>query len=427
MNILFLTLCGIGSLEERGIYTDLLREFRGRGHRIYALTPVERREGRDTYTIKEENALIFRIRTGNIQKTGIIEKGISTMTLDRLFLRTVRRCLAHVRFGLVLYSTPPITFGKTVEYVKQRDGAGTFLLLKDIFPQNAVDLGMMTVDGFGGVLYRYFRRKEKKLYHISDYIGCMSEKNVEYVLDHNPELEERNRKAQRRHGREIVGICSNSLEPVDKRISDREREEVRDRYGIPKDRTVFLYGGNLGRPQGIEFMLKCFHNLRDNKDLYFLLVGSGTEVPRIQRYLERYRPENIRLYGWLPTEEYDSVAAACDVGMIFLDHRFTIPNFPSRILGYMSAGLPVLACTDACTDLGRVIRENGIGWWCESHSVEEFQKAVKAALAADRKVAGAAAYECMKEKYNVGICCGQILACMEKGKGTFEAGCHGKE
>ena len=92
---------------------------------------------------------------------------------------------ADIKFDLILYSTPPITFYKAIEYVKKRDGAKTYLLLKDIFPQNAVDLGMMSKTGLKGLIYKYFRKKEKKLYAISDKIGCMSQANVDYVLKHN--------------------------------------------------------------------------------------------------------------------------------------------------------------------------------------------------------------------------------------------------
>ncbi len=68
------------------------------------------------------------------------------------------------------------------------------------------------------------------------------------------------------------------------------------------------------------------------------------------------------------------VMAACDVGLIFLDHRFTIPNFPSRILSYMEGKMPVLAATDPNTDVGTVIEEGKFGYWCESNDSEKFVK-----------------------------------------------------
>ena len=47
---------------------------------------------------------------------------------------------------------------------------------------------MLSNSGLKGLLYMFFRAKEKKLYALSDYIGCMSPANVEYVLRQNPEI-----------------------------------------------------------------------------------------------------------------------------------------------------------------------------------------------------------------------------------------------
>ena len=169
----------------------------------------------------------------------LIEKGISTITLEDRFVAGIKKYFSGSSFDLVLYSTPPITFCRAVEFVKRRDNAKTYLLLKDIFPQNAVDIGMMSKSGVKGLIYRYFRKKEKKLYAISDYIGCMSQANVDYVLKHNPEINP-----------DIVEVCPNSIEVVDMRVDSATRSEMRRKYGIPLDKKVFVYGGNLGKPQG---------------------------------------------------------------------------------------------------------------------------------------------------------------------------------
>ena len=91
-------------------------------------------------------------------------------------------------------------------------------------------------------------------------------------------------------------------------------------------------------------------------------------------YFRETNPKNMRLMKRLPKNDFDRMIAACDVGMIFLDHQFTIPNFPSRLLAYMQAGLPVLACTDTNSDIGKVITEGYFGWWCVS-TVRNFQNA----------------------------------------------------
>lgn len=369
MKILFLSLSDYNTVSDHGLYSDLLRCFINHGHEVYMVSPVERKKGKKTYLIRESGCTLLKLRIGNIQKTNKIEKGISLITIEPLFIWGIKKYFSDIKFDLLLYTTPPITFCKVVEYVKKRDGAKTYLLLKDIFPQNALDIGMMSDSGIKGILYRYFRRKEKRLYGISDYIGCMSEANVEYVLRHNPEVE-----------KEKVHVCPNSCEVRDMSVVFDERKRIRKKYGIPQDKRVFVYGGNLGKPQGIEFMLKCLHSQKRNEDVFFLIVGSGTEYGRIERYIEKYTLENIKLMEQLPKEDYDKMVGSCDVGMIFLDHRFTIPNFPSRLLSYLQAKLPVLAVTDPNTDLGEVIVENGFGWWCESSKESDFSKLIEKIL-----------------------------------------------
>ena len=383
MNILFLSLTSYDTLSKHNIYTDLLREFKKDGHKIYAVCPVQRRTKMPTRLIEEDGAAILQVRTGNITKANLIEKGLSTMMIGRQFIRAIKKHFGGVTFDLILYPTPPITLVSVVKYFKNKDHAKTYLMLKDIFPQNAVDIGMMSKSGVKGMLYKRFRRQEKELYEVSDRIGCMSQANCDYVLQHNPEVDPSK-----------VEICPNAVEVVDMRITAAERAEIREKYGIPNDRKVFVYGGNLGRPQGIPFLLDCLKAQAEKKNgAYFLIVGSGTEYGKLQAWFDGAKPENMKLMNRLPKEDYDKMVAGCDVGMVFLDHRFTIPNFPSRILSYMQAGLPILACTDPNTDVGRVITEGGFGWWCESNDAEAFSRTVEAAVSADCAAAGEKAYD----------------------------------
>jgi glycosyltransferase involved in cell wall biosynthesis len=276
-----------------------------------------------------------------------------------------------------------------VRYFKKRDGARTYLLLKDIFPQNAVDIGLMAKSGLKGLLYRYFRGKEKQLYALSDRIGCMSEANREYVIRNNPEVKP-----------EKVEVCPNSIEVMDMGISSEERAEMRDKYGIPLDKKVFVYGGNFGKPQDIPFVIRCLKTQLKNPNAFFLLVGDGTDFKKMEAFFQEEDPSNMKLLQRLPKEDYDRMVSACDVGMIFLDHRFTIPNFPSRLLIYMQAGLPVLCCTDTATDMGKIVTENNFGWWCESNDVAAFNKTVNSVLEADLNEAGQNAFQYLKHNYS---------------------------
>lgn len=390
MNILFLTLLDFNTIDERNIYTDLLREFYKNGHTVYVVSPVEKRKDQETKLLKSNKATILKLKIGNIQKTNIIEKGISTLLIEPQFISGIKKYFSDVKFDLVLYSTPPITFCNAIEFVKKRDGAKTYLLLKDIFPQNAVDIGMLTKSGVRGLIYKNFRKKEKKLYHISDYIGCMSPANVDYVIKNNPEIDP-----------SIVEVCPNSVDPIDLSVDQQTREIIRKKYDIPLDKTVFIYGGNLGKPQGIDFMIDCLKSQEQNDKVFFLIVGDGTEFDKIQNYIHTDNPKNVKLMKRLPKNDYDKMVGACDIGMIFLDHRFTIPNFPSRLLSYMQAKIPVLAVTDSNSDIGKVIVDGGFGWWCESDNVGKFRNCITDILQEDNLIRTKKVWSILQEKYDV--------------------------
>jgi len=389
MNILFLTLLGFDSIQEHNIYTDLLREFVKNEHYVCVISPVEKRWRQNTHIIEGKNSKILRLKIGNTQKTNIIEKGISTIMIEPQFKKAIKRYFSDVKFDLILYSTPPITLVGAIEYVKKRDNAKTYLLLKDIFPQNALDIGMMSTTGLRGIIYRHFRKQEKKLYAISDKIGCMSQANVDYVIKHNPEVDSQK-----------VEVCPNSIEVIDKSVDDIKKNEIRSKYGTPIDKTVFVYGGNLGKPQGIPFLIECLKACSEIDEAFFLIVGDGTEYGLLEEYANKANQHNLKLMKKLPKDDYDTMIGACDVGMIFLDHRFTIPNFPSRLLSYMQAKLPVLACTDPNTDIGNVIVEGGFGWWCESNSTDEFYRIIVSICNNELGIDRVVEHEYLKKHYS---------------------------
>lgn len=389
MNILFLTIGLFDSINQHGVHPDLLRSFKNEGHRVFAVSSRENRQGLPTELIDEDGAQTLKVRVGNITKTGVIEKGISTILIEKKYIAAIKKFFSGVKFDLVLYTTPPITLVGVVDYIKKRDNAKTYLMLKDIFPQNAVDIGMMCTHGLKGVLYRYFRIEEKRLYDISDMIGCMSQANVNYILKHNPQVKP-----------EKVEICPNCIEALDISMSDVERIAIREKYGIPTDKKVFVYGGNLGKPQDISFIIKCFKAVKD-KEAFFFIVGGGTEYGKLETFINEEKSKNVMLMKSLAKTDYDKILAACDVGLIFLDHRFTIPNFPSRLLDYMQASLPVLACTDPNTDVGKVIVEGDFGWWCESNSAREFDNKINNAMVSDLIGMEENSMSYLKEHYSV--------------------------
>lgn len=363
MNVVFITLGRIRDISEPGIYTDLMRKFRDEGHAVYVVVPFERGFGLETSLKEVDGVHLLGVKTWNVQQTSIIEKGIGTILLETQFKKAVRKYLSDISFDLILASTPPITFTGIIKYLKSRNPeAVSYLLLKDIFPQNAVDLGMFSK---GSLFYKYFRRKERRMYRLSDHIGCMSPANVRFLLKDNPELHE-----------EKIEIAPNSITIIEAKREEGCRVVVRQKYHLPVDKPIFIYGGNLGKPQGIDYVIACMDANKNRTDCHFLIVGGGTEYGKIENWYNKNCPQSVSVLSSLSQEEYDFLVASCDVGLIFLDHRFLVPNYPSRLLSYLRNGMPIIAATDVHSDVGVLAEQNGYGYWCESVRPEDFTACV---------------------------------------------------
>ncbi|MEI5993366.1 glycosyltransferase family 4 protein [Candidatus Enterococcus mansonii] len=392
MNILFLSLLDFNDLNQSSIYTDLLRKFVDNGHNVSIISPTERRNNQQTHMIELNScSRILKVRIGNIQKTNFIEKGLSTILIEQQYINAVKKYFSSMKFDLVIYATPPVTFEKVISFIKKRDGAASYLLLKDIFPQNAIDLGKLSIKS---PVYKFFRSKEIKLYKISDYIGTMSKGNLEYLLAHNPFLNAEN-----------IEINPNSIE-VKKEdnliLSLKEVSDLKSELSIPQNKILFLYGGNLGLPQGLDFLLDILVQVDLMDNVFFLIVGSGTEFKKIDRFIKQKKLSNVKILKTLPKKQYEKIEKIADVGLIFLDSRFTIPNIPSRMLGYMHEKKAILAATDTHTDLKEIINDGHFGLWCKNGDLEMFLEHILSLENEDfRNILGENGFTYLEKNYDV--------------------------
>lgn len=389
MNVLFLSLSkAISDISNKGIYPDLLRKFIMEGHSVYIVCPYERRSKKVTSLTVKSNSHILGVKTLNITKSNLVEKGFGTLLLESQYKRAIQNHLSNIQFDLLIYATPPITFNRVIQYLQKKDKLVTYLLLKDIFPQNALDLKILSKYN---PIYWYFKMKEIELYRISDYIGCMSKANVEYLLDKNPWLQ-----------KSKVEICPNSIE-VNHGNEIFVDTDVYWRYHIPINVNVLLYGGNLGKPQGVDFLIEVLKSNSKRTDIIFIIAGSGTEYSKLKYSIENSKITNVRLLPMLPQVEYDKLLQISDIGLIFLDRRFTIPNYPSRLLSYLEYKKPVLMATDRNTDIGIIAEKNNFGMWVESGDIDSFNSKMNFMLTSkDRlKQMGESGFQYLLRNYSV--------------------------
>ena len=333
-----------------GLYEELVEEFVERGNEIYIATINERRNGNPTELIEDKSKKILRIKTGNMFKTNFIEKALATISLGYLFKKNIKKYWNDVEFDIVIQNTPPITFTPVIKWLKQKNKLISYLILRDIFPQNALDLGIIK----NKFLFNYFRKKEKELYRFSDLIGCMSKGNIEYLLEHNSEI-----------SRDKMHILRNWGKIKEKINIDREN--LRKEYNYQNNDFILVFGGNMGKPQELDFLLEIAQELFEEKNIKFLFIGQGTEQKRLKQKSKEMELLNVKFIDFIPREKYEKVLAMCDLGVISLSSKFTIPNIPSKTIDYFKLELPVIAFVDNKTDYSEVLELEARAGLCSLH------------------------------------------------------------
>lgn len=336
------------------IYTDLAEALHESGHELTVAVSEQAKNKQYTEMKKERGFDVLRIVTGNYYDVGFIEKGITTLKLPLLMKKGIKKYLGRKKFDFILFESPPVTNAGLVAWAKKQFNCPAYLMLKDIFPQNAVDLEIIKNNG---ILHKYFKLKEKKLFKTADYIGCMSNANKQYVLNHNNWID-----------KSKVEIFPNTKKLANDYISNDFH--MRERLGISKDVCVFLFGGNMGRPQYIDLLCEVIKECKNDQKIYFLFIGRGTDRYKLEQTIRENNINNALVIENMPRTEYEQITKECDVGLIVLDPRFSIPNYPSRILSYLEFGKPILAATDSITDLKELIKEVNCGEWVWSGDVE---------------------------------------------------------
>lgn len=371
MNILYIASIFPTPQEGENLYTNLASELVESGHKVTVIVSEEKRKIDDTKVFRERNYNVIRVRTGNLYEIGSVEKAISFVTLQSKMKNAINKYLSDEKFDMIVFMSPPVTMYSVVNFAMKKYNCFSYLMQKDIFPQNAVDLKIMTKCN---PAYWYFRHKEKELYKISTVIGCMSEKNKEYLLKHNKYLD---------CAKLQIFPNTTKLNREEEYIDDAM--QIKRRYGIQENRVIITYGGNFGKPQGIDFLIQILGVYKDNKNVEFLLVGKGTEKEKLYRYIKEKNIENVKLINFLNSEEFSKILKISDIGLVLLDYRFTIPNIPSKTLTYFKNRVPIMAATDNNTDFKQMLEDSGAGLWCESNDVYSFKEKLDF-LIANKKV-----------------------------------------
>lgn len=358
MNILFLYLRHSESKDDSTLTRELSDEFSRNGNDITVVTILEKKFKRETEYKIENGYEVLRIKTGNYFNVGSkIEKGITTLTMIPKLKRGILKYLGDKKYDLIITHTPFLSDASLINPLKKYFKCPAHLILWDIFPQNAKDIGIIK----NNIIFNFFKQKEKKMFLAYDQIWCMSKGNIKYLQEKYEYLD-----------KDKIKLLKNwaYLKPKLK----INKEEIRKKYGYSEKDFLAIFGGNMGKPQKLENILSLAEKCLELSDVKFIFVGNGSEKERLKKITKDKNLKNIEFIDQLPREDYEKFTSACDIGLVSLDERFTVPNFPSKTTDYFKLSLPILASLDKCSavDYGKFLEEEAKGGiFAEAGNVED--------------------------------------------------------
>jgi glycosyltransferase involved in cell wall biosynthesis len=334
---------------------DLSREFVRQGYELTVLLPSS--EISEPFSIENMDGIeVIRLRAPRTKDINYVRRTINEFLMPFAMRRNLRSSpLAHRHWDGVVWYSPSIFLGPLVNSIKKLNHCRSYLIVRDIFPEWAVDLGLMG----RGLPYLFFRKVARYQYSVADVIGVQTPGNMTYFENYS--------ETNTSH----TEVLQNWL--ADMPIRDCSINLAETRLAKCK---VFVYAGNMGIAQGLDIMLDLAELLIARRDLGFLFVGRGAEAKKLAAEAEQRGLSNVLFYDEIHPDEIPALYAQCTVGIVALDRRHMTHNIPGKFLTYMQSGLPVLANINANNDLATVIREEKVGCVCEDGTAQTLERLV---------------------------------------------------
>lgn len=338
---------------------DLSLEFAKQGCEITVMVAAPELE--EDWRIETWNDVrIVRLKSPKTKDIGYARRTLGEFRMPFSMLHNFRKCpLANEHWDGIVWYSPSIFLGPFANALKQLSKCRSYLIIRDIFPEWAVDMGLMG----RGLPYRFFKAIASYQYSVADVIGAQASGNLAYFSDWTSQPGQR------------VEVLQNWLtDAPDSGCSIRICDTSLT------GRKIFVYAGNMGVAQGMSILLDLAESLKSRKDIGFLFVGRGSDAPRLRRDALARELDNVVFFDEIDPNEIPGLYAQCHVGLLALDPRHKTHNIPGKFLSYMQSGLPVLASINPGNDLFFLIEKELVGRVCTDASLGSLGSMAQALL-----------------------------------------------
>ena len=343
----FPPLMSSGAIQVR----DLAAEFANDGNTVTVITATHGQK-ENLIIVKVSNYEVVRFPALRTKEISYFIRTINEILTPFLMVRGLKKStIENTKWDAVIWYSPTIFLGYVAKFLKDQSSCPGYLILRDIFPDWAVDTGLISK----GLPYKILKRFEKYQYSVADIIGVQAKGNLSYFD-------------------ETTNIGDTQLEVLNNWLRHDGSKETSIQISKTKlsGRKIFVYAGNMGVAQGIEILFQLPLLLKNRKDIGFLFVGRGSEMEKYRKHEDFIDLDNIIFYDQIDPDEIPSLYSQCHIGMLSLDVRHKTHNIPGKFLSYVSSGLPVLASVNPNNDLIDLIKNTNTGMVIDDGEISSF-------------------------------------------------------
>ena len=285
---------------------------------------------------------VISMRTPQIKNVNFFKRAINEILLPFIMIRRLKfSSFKKNTFEGVIWYSPSIFISIFANHLSKNSRCRSYLILRDIFPKWSVDMGLISKWSPVYVLFRFF---ENLQYKYADSIGIQSEGDFDHFESYKEKIKDK------------VHVLDNwRAKP------GIEKTKINISNTILRNRKIFIYSGNVGLAQNFPLFLESVKTLQNNKEIGFLIIGSGSEAILVKNYIKENELDNILFIDEVPHEQLPELYIQCHYGLILLDLSLKTHNIPGKFLSYLYAGLPVFASINKGNDLEKIIDKNELG------------------------------------------------------------------
>ena len=334
----------LSTLVHAKMLHELALQLTNEGHEVIIITPGLSDQGKRLMKNSVDGIAVWRFKNGKTRGVNKITRALNETLLSFNAWKAIRKDVEADPFDGVIYYSPSIFFGGLVKKIKTTNQCKSYLILRDLFPQWAIDEKLIRQ---GSLIEKYFRFFETLNYTAANTIGLMSPKNLELFDEITDE----------KFNTHVLFNWADTKRSE----SSSANLNLRESLGL-EGKIIFFYGGNIGHAQDMANLMRLAVSLKEKENFHFLFIGQGDEVDLVKGYIKRESLMNTTFLPSVSQEKFKYILRQVDIGLFSLAYSHKAHNFPGKLLGYMVESLPILGSVNPGNDLSDVILSSNAGY-----------------------------------------------------------------